>query len=147
MNQRSHFTMTCLFALGTLFPVVVLRAAVPNQSVENLQKNATHIVVGKVTKIGHDTTTSGNYEETKYVAEISVTSVEKGEGIIVNEVIKVRYGQRKWIGAGSPPPGSNGHRGLPKKDGTNRVYLKKVKGRGYDVEFPNGFESIKPDEK
>ena len=68
--------MTCLFALGTLFPVVVLRAAVPNQSVENLQKNATHIVVGKVTKIGHDTTTSGNYEETKYVAEISVTSVE-----------------------------------------------------------------------
>lgn len=147
MCRRSHFTATCLIVFGTLFPTRNLHAEVPNQSVESLKKNASHIVVGKVTVIRDRTINSGDYEETESTAEITVATVEKGDGISTGDGIQAQYWRKRWIGKGSPPPGSNGHRGIPKKNDKVRVYLTKVKGRGYDVQFPNGFEVIKAEEK
>lgn len=146
-TQKQHAITCCLLTLGILSSSVATRAEVPNQSVEKLKSSASHIVVGKVTKFSHKTTKSENYEDTDNTAEISVTSVEKGDGIKTGDVIKVQYWNKTWIGKGSPPPGSNGHRGIPKKDATTRVYLQQEKGNLYKVILPNGFEPTKPEAK
>lgn len=154
MNRRLRSTMICLVALGAMFPIPELHAEAANQHPEDLKKYATHIVVGKVTKITHVTTTLGEYDGIQHedeiclsTAEFSVTAVEKGDEIVVGDVIKVRYWNRPLIERNPELFRSNGHRGVPKTHETTRVYLTKVKGRGYNVEFPNGFESIKPEPK
>ena len=154
MDRRFRSTITCLVALGAMFPIPELHAEAANQHPEDLKKYATHIVVGKVTKITHVTTTLGEYDGIQHedeiclsTAEFSVTAVEKGDEIIVGDVIKVRYWNRPRNERNPEPFRSDGHRGVPKPHETTRVYLTKVKGRGYNVEFPNGFESIKPEPK
>lgn len=125
----------------------VLQAEIIDQSPEALRKDATHIVTGKVAKITETSTKSENTDDINGVCEITVTTCEKGEGIVAGKVAKVRYEKSIWIGKSPSPTRSAGHRGIPKKGDTVRVYLSKAKDGGYDVEFPNGFEQIKPEEK
>ena len=146
MSNGNRMLACCVIGIWTMAFTSDLQAEVPNVSAENLKKDATHIVTGKVAKITENSTMSGNTNDIKGVCEITVTSVEKGEGIETGKVVKVRYWNSFWIG-NNPPPRSSGHRGVPKKDETVRVYLSKVKGREYDVIFPNGFEKMTPEGK
>lgn len=83
--------------------------------------------------------------------EISVTfstlPVTKGEGIAIGKVIKARYERSPWIGRSPSPPGSAGHRGIPKKGDTVRIDMLKAKDGAYDAAFPNGFEQIEKVQK
>jgi hypothetical protein len=125
----------------------VLRAEVPDQSLEDLKKQATHIVTGKVEKVTETSTKSANTEDIKGECEVTVSTCEKGEGIETGKVVKARYERSPWIGKGPTPPRSEGQRGIPKKGEAVRVYLSKAKDGGYDALFPNGFEQLKPNEK
>lgn len=152
MSNSYRIPFAAVLVLGTM--ALVLHAEVPNQSVGSLKKNSTHIVTGKVTKVteissklGKGDLFIGNTDEIKGVCEITVTTCEKGEGIEIAKIVKARYEQSLWIGAGPSPPRSSGHRGIPKKGDTVRVYLLKAKDGGYDAAFPNGFEHIKPEEQ
>ena len=147
MSNWNRVLTCCAFGIWTMSFSTALQAEVPNQSPENLKKNATHIVTGKVLKMTEKSTKSANYDDIAGFCEITVTALEKGEGIETGKLVKARYSKRYWIGKGDPPPGSSGHRGLPKKDETVRVYLSKAKDGGYDVILPNGFEKMTPEGK
>jgi len=147
MSNWYRIRFAAVLGLGMMVLTTVLHAEVPNQSKESLQKHATHIVTGKVALVTEKSTKSGNTNDIKGVCEVTVTACEKGSGIMAGSVVKARYEKSLWIGRGDPPPRSAGHRGIPKKGDTVRVYLSKAKDGEYDAEFPNGFEQIKPDEK
>ena len=134
--------VACLMALALAAPFA--RAEVPDQTPERLQKNATHVVAGEARALYVSVSREGNYEETKGVAEIRVTGVERGDGLEPGGLVYARYWRRKWVGDGNPPPGSAGHRGLPKVGDTVRVHLKRADDGGYDVLLPNGFQPVKP---
>jgi hypothetical protein len=119
-------------------------AEVPNQTPEQLRRHATHAVAGEVQTLYASVSRVGDYEETKGVAEIRVTDVEKGDGPKPGDLVYARYWTRKWVGAGHPPPGSAGHRGLPKAGDTVHVHLKRADDGGYNVLLPNGFRTIRP---
>ncbi len=132
------------FALGS-----VLRAEKVDTPKAGLKKGATHIVVGKVANVFTKQAKKRNHDVTRYVAEVQVTKVEKGEGVSLAHPLYVRYWRQKYAGAGKPPPGTAGHRGLPKEGETVRIYLarntydgatKDNHDGGYNVYFANGFE-------
>ena len=147
MSKWYRLQIAAVLGLGMMALTAILRAEVPNQSQESLRKNATHIVTGKVALVTEMSTKSGNFDDIKGVCEITVTASEKGEGIATGKVVKARYEQSLWIGKGPSPPRSSGHRDIPKRGDTVRAYLSKAKDGGYDAEFPNGFEQIKPEQK
>lgn len=140
----------------TRLVVAILVCAAPRAQAEKvdtpkagLQKMATHIVFGEVRAVYERHENAGRYAYTHYVAEIKAEKVEKGEGIAAGGLVYVRYWRRRWIGAGKPPPGTAGHRGLPEKGEKLRVYLarnvydgftKDNTDGGYNVIGANGFE-------
>jgi len=136
-------------------PLAVLAFAVRAERVDippaGLKKLATHIVVGDVKAVYSRSEQKGRYEYTHHVAEVRVKTVEKGEGLAANGLVYVRYWRKHWIAASAPPPGTAGHRGLPKQGETLRIYLARNKydgatkdnnDGGFNVVFPNGFERI-----
>jgi len=128
-----------------------LAAKLPT-SREQLKKEATHIVAGTVQAVSQSHESAGQYEVTRYTAELNVHAVEKGQGIVPGGVIKVRYWSKTWRGAGQPPPDDSGHRSRPNIGDAVRAYLvdRGYNGAGYttdggfDVYFNNGFEIIDP---
>lgn len=125
-----------------------LLAEVPNRSPEQLMKQATHVVIGDVVRIYERKEQEGLREVKRYLAEVRIKAVEKGEGIETGSLIYVRYFTR------SNPPGvadTAGHRGLPKDGDHVRIYLARNASDGFDrtnndggfnVLFPNGFEQL-----
>jgi hypothetical protein len=67
---------------------------------------------------------SKNWQDTSFVAEISVMSVEKGAGLNVGDVVYAHYWNKRWIGEGDPEPHSSGHSGVSKGD-VVRSYLQR----------------------
>ena len=120
-------------------------AEVPNRTPEQLQEWSTHLVAGEVQTLYVSVSRGDKFEDTKGVAEVRVTAVEKGDGLEPGELVYARYWRRKWVGEGQPPTGSNGHRGLPKAGDVVRVHLKRAKDGGYDVLLPNGFQPAGPE--
>jgi len=127
-------------------------AAVPNKSSEDLRTEASHIVVGKVSRIYssaepiHD-----NLRRIRLVAEISVEKVEKGAGIAPGDTLYARYWNVEWLGDPKTIPPMDATTAIfpcPKAGDAVRVYLGlnqqnglgKDSGRGFNVLFPNGFE-------
>ena len=116
-----------------------------------LEKEATHIVVGKVRSISSTQQVKGEWGFTNYVAEIAIDKVEKGEGLKAGDDVQVRYYSQGWRGSGSPPPFDSGHSPRPKQDDSVRVYLVNhgYNGAGYttdgryDVYYKNGFEILR----
>ncbi len=116
-----------------------------------LEKAATHIVVGKVGSISSTTNLHGQYATTTYTANIAIDRVEKGEGVKPGDVVEVRYLATGWRGSGPPPPFDSGHSPRPKQNDTVRAYLvnKGYNGAGYttdgryDVYYKNGFEILR----
>jgi hypothetical protein len=125
--------------LSALLPLVFLPsiwAAKAPSSKEQLEKIATHVVVGKVQAIyiysykeREGIPVLSGYEYDRKVAEVKIEKIEKGK--IAESLIYVRYWSRKWKGLGLPPPG--GHDGWSKgsQDG------------GYNVVYVNGIQPIK----
>ncbi len=118
---------------------------------EWLQKTATHVVIGTVAAVYESTASDAEWRTTRYVAEVRIKTVEKGEGLKAGELVYVRYWHRGWISASPPRPDTNGHRGLPTVGQTLRIYLARnayngagtTDDGGLDVVFANGFEKLK----
>ena len=133
-----------LSLLALILSCGVTNAEVPLLSSEELKSKATHIVMGKVRNVYSTTEKSENWEDTNFVAEMSVVSVEKGGGINSGDVIYAHYWKKKWVGKGDPEPHSSGHGGVKKGDFVT-AYLKRKDG-AYQVLLPNGFATLKPNE-
>jgi hypothetical protein len=152
--MRRTFAFAAAVAAGTCTLAVGPRAAaeVPFWPPAVLEKSATHVVVGKVKAVYSRLTTSTNSRNEKFVAEIEVEAVEKGEGIAKGSLTYVRYWTYEWLGKPSDQPtGSNGHSGLPREGDRVRVYLRQDLGtKGYpgdgglDVIVRNGFAPAPP---
>lgn len=131
------------------------RAEKVNLTPEQLRQTATHVVTGKVSASYQRIEKAGDWNYTKYVAEVRVDQCEKGDGIDKNELLYVRYWTKAWVGRGPPPPDTSGHRGLPRDGQTIRVYLARnaydgfgdTKDGGFNVIGANGFEEWTPPEK
>lgn len=135
------------FALAAL----PLRGEIVPKSAEQMREMATHVVVGKVKGIYTSSARRGDYQQTHYVAELSIDKIEKGDGLQEKQLVYVRYWTQQWAGRGNPPPGTNGHRGLPAAGAAVRVYLVNKGydggGGGYNVVFADGFEGLKTEKK
>ncbi|QDV25857.1 hypothetical protein [Aureliella helgolandensis] len=133
-----------------------VRAEKIDMSPSQLQSTATDTVIADVVAIYDREETVGDWRYTRYVAEISIDAVDKGESLRKGQLAYVRYWNRKWIGAGQIPPSTSGHRGLPSTGDTVRIYLsrnsydgftKDNNDGGYNVIGANGFEIMKKESK
>lgn len=131
-----------------------LAAEVPNRPPEWLRERATHVVVGDVIAIYQRQVREGPWKVTRYVAEIRVKNVEKGEGLAADAIVYARYFHRSYAGPGRVAD-TAGHRQLAKEGEQLRIYLackssdgfdRENADGGYNVMFPNGFERL-PAEK
>jgi hypothetical protein len=145
---------TTLIASFMLSLVLLARPALAEKapmSPERLRSTATHVVTAEVVAIYSRTGNEGFYRRTWHVAEIRVREVEKGDGIDTSKPLYVRYWTQTWNGPGPPPPGTSGHRGLPKEKDTLRIYLARNAydgfstnntDGGFNVIGANGFEKL-----
>ena len=150
MTKRS-----ILLGILTLGLVAVLQvdtsAAKAPYTKKQLEKIATHIVVGTVQAVYTRTEREGSYEYTRKVAEIRIESLEKGEG--PSGLVYARYFDRRWRGRGPMPPGGGSYSGQPKPGGKYRFYLARnaydgwskngSQDGGYNVIYVNGIQPVK----
>jgi hypothetical protein len=113
-------------------------AEIPDLSTARMQDVASHVFQGKVARIYSmvDRSTP-QWETTHSVAELLVSRVEKGKHD--GRLAYVRFWHKRFVGEGSAPPGSYGHRGIPKVGGSTRVFVVEAEDGGFDVLPPNGF--------
>jgi len=130
---------------------LVVRAEKANMSPDALARKATHIVVGKVNAIYTREHREGQWRYTRYVAEVAIEKVEKGDGLDAGGLVYVRYWHREWNGEDMPAT-TTGHRGLPEEGERLRVYLARNAydgfsrdntDGGFNVIGANGFERLK----
>jgi len=148
---------TLAIASATLLFVFIAsakaRPEIPHKTPERLAKAATHIAVGEVVRIYSVEEKETNWRYTRYVAELRVEAVEKGEEFSAGELLYVRWFSRRYRG-GTPPTSSNGYYGVTPSSGDRvRAYLARnahdgfnpdnMDG-GYNVLIPNGFEKLAP---
>lgn len=145
--SRSSLSLMC-----SLVVFLPLAAEIVNKTTEELKKTATHIVTGEVTAIYERIETGSHWKTTYYVAEIKISTAEKGEGLARDQLVYARYWHREWISAEQIPPSTTGYRNLPGRGDNVRAYLAKNaydgfdpgnKDGGYNVVSPNGFEILK----
>ena len=89
-----------LAVAAAVIAAAVVWAEVPNRSPEQLRETATHVIVGDVVAIYSRQSREGSWQYTRFVAEIRVKSIEKGEGLQADRVIFARFFQRQYRGAG-----------------------------------------------
>ena len=159
-KNRSNLNMKNIqpipgLVLLSLFALSSASGAKAPSSKEQLEKIATHVVVGKVRAIYSYKEREGipvlsGYEYDRKVAAVKIEKIEKGK--IAESLVYVRYWSRNWKGLGLPPPGGQSYENQPKKGGTCRFYLAKnaydgwSKGSqdgGYNVVYVNGIQPIK----
>ncbi len=127
---------------GAALAIGAPRREKPDMSPEALRSAATHVVVGDVKQIWTRAESSASWDTTRYVAEIAVREVEKGEGLDPGGLVYARYWHREWDGWGAPPADTNGHRGLPKPGERVRVYLARDAHDGFGDTQDHGFNVI-----
>ena len=147
--MRSFCALLILVALGSA-PAAAEKVDTPPAG---LLKESTHAVVAKVAAIYTRTVREDKWDVTRYVAEVRVETVEKGDGIVTSDPLYVRYWTRTFAGPGTQPPSTAGHRGIPKEGDRVRIYLAKNaydgfdpdnKDGGYNVLGANGFQPAPP---
>jgi hypothetical protein len=139
---------TLLVTVSGATAVFAAKALTPKAQ---LEKAATHVVVGKVRSISFTTNLDARFLTTTYAAVIAISDVEKGERLKPGDIVEVRYISRAWRGSDSPPPFDSGHSPRPKENDTVRAYLvnQGYNGAGYttdghyDVYYKNGFEILR----
>lgn len=137
-----------IFVLG----IDGLQAAKVPMSLKDLEKEANHIVSGKVISVTAKVQKSkierslGLHRDKVYTIKLKVASVSKGTG--------VKVGQEILIGAWQPStrippvPGLQGHEPIPEKGDTVKMYLlKNKKAKAYEPLLPNGIEITKKAKK
>lgn len=123
-----------------------------DMSPEELTETATHIVKGQVVAIYERTQKTDDWLYTYLLAEVRVSTPEKGDGFKKDDLVYIRYWHRNWIAKRDPEPNTSGHRGLPDEGDIIRVYLARnayngfghSQDGGFDVIGANGFEILKP---
>ena len=112
-----------------------------------MRSQSSDIIQGKIVAIYSydkpgtpDQTRRGPWVDTRSVAEVQVTSIEKGESFKQGEVAFVRFWHAKERPRGWAGPSGNHP---PKVDGNFRVFASRAKDGGCDVLVPNGFEELK----
>ena len=133
--------------LGMIARAAPSAAERPDLSPETLRKAATHVVVGKVAQVWTREESKHRFDFIRYVAEIAVEEVEKGEGLAPGQLVYARYWEKSWGGGGPPPDDAYGHRGLPSPGDRVRVHLacdahdgfEQTADHGFNVIGPNGF--------
>ena len=145
-------SLSILMMTSALEPSAIAEKA--NMSPEALRNAATHVITGTVVHVNERTETVGDWKYTRYVAEIRVNNLEKGEGIKDRGLIYARYWKRRWIGNTRVPPSTSGHRRLPLDGATLRIYLARNaydgfsrdnNDGGFNVIGANGFEALPKD--
>lgn len=158
LRVRLPLLAVALPALGLISLVAALawtpaRAEKLPMSPAQLLESATHVVRAEVQAVYERTAREGDYRVTRYVAELKVEQVEKGEGIALDAPLYVRYWHRAWVGRGEMPPTTGGHTGLPKAGERLRIYLARNAYDGFSTENhdggfnvigANGFERLAP---
>jgi len=140
--------LVSLLAMG--FMGSTLKTEKVDMSPEQLRKTATHVITGKVLTISERSETADDWKYTRYVAEIQISTIEKGQGLKTGDLVYARYWRRAWQGKRPPPPSTAGHRGLPNVGEMIRVYLARnaydgfgdTNDGGFNVIGANGFEKI-----
>ena len=154
-TDRVYFKSICYLLFCSSFFEFTLWGVRAPSSEDQLEKIATHIIVGKVQAVYSYKEREGvplvsGYEYDHKVAEVKIEKVEKGK--ISENLVYVRYWSRKWKGIGLPPPGGQSYENQPKKDQTCRFYLAKNsydgwkdgnKDGGFNVVYVNGIQPIK----
>jgi hypothetical protein len=140
-------TRAILLAAGSLLVATAAawgwRPEKVDLSPEQLRTTATHVVVGKVLQVWTRDEESGNWDWTRYVAEVQVEAVEKGDGLVAGQLVYVRYWTKEWDGLfGAPPPDTNGHRGLPSVGARSRIHLARDAYDGFGTTKDGGFNVI-----
>ena len=149
----------CTVALALLSASVSLAERVP-LSPEQLGKEATHVVVGEVTRVFKTERTSnalgrGTIED-YFAVEIVIEKVEKNPTLAGGDVAWDKVAAQQLREDGTvyarcfsvkkapiiPLPGPSGHSGRPAPGQRVRVYLQRDAKGGYDVVYPNGFEAL-----
>ena len=136
-----------LFAGGGLG---IIRAEKVNMRPDELRKTATHVILGEVAQIYERKEATDEWNTTYYLAEVRIKNLEKGDGIKADELVYVRYWHRSRAANRPLRPDTNGHRGLPTKGETLRIYLARnayhgfgtTNDGGFDVIGANGFEKL-----
>jgi hypothetical protein len=117
-------------------------AAVPSLRPEELKKNGSHIVLGRVEAV-YSVEKSGRPDmaDRHYVIELVVTAVEKGDGLNERQVV---YG-KCWKPSKRPErwTGSQGQNEVPEAGAEGRLYLKQGKDGTFTLLVPNGWEATK----
>lgn len=148
--HRILFAALCVCFLS-LSSVFAERAPL---SPEKLQKESTHIFEGKVLGVYSRTADSNLYGVgtlvTRYVVEIEVDAVEKGQEIHPTHIVYVRAWKLKRRGATGLVPGPSGHFTIPEEGDQVRVHAAQghygpmgQDDRGMSAVYPNGFTVLK----
>lgn len=152
MHTPSQRTVPFIALFATIALASPLRAEKEDITPSQLRETATHVITGQVIAIYARDETVGEWKYTRYVAEVRVEECEKGDSIKQGDLVYARYWQRAWIGKGQVPPSTSGHRGLPGKGESLRIYLARNaydgfntdnKDGGFNVIGANGFETLK----
>ena len=146
--MKQSLGIVTVFVLG----IVDLQAAKVPMSPKTLEKEASHIVSGKVISVTAKVQKSkieralGLHRDRACTIKLKVTSVSKGTG--------VKVGQEILIGAWQPAtrippvPGLQGHEPIPEKGDTVKMYLlKNKKAKACEPLLPNGIEITKKAKK
>jgi hypothetical protein len=156
-KRRRHtmlHTRRCLLAAliltaMTLSALPHAAAEVPLLSSEQLQSQATHIVVGKILAIySREVANTTGRVVTHYLLEIEAKAVEKGADLRPGDLVYARCWRLTAHGSDGPVPGASGH--SLRDEGENvRVHLIRGddsgvwrKDKGLSVLLPNGIVSL-----
>ncbi len=140
LNHMTVATIAGLMAMGTSS-----WAAVAPLSPENLRKEATHILRGKVLEVKSRTRLDGLFRlDRVFTIRLRVTGVAKGKGVKQGDEIVVTAWQ---VAVRIPPmPGPQGHFPVPAKGQVVTVHVASREGASFVPIMPNGIriESPKP---
>ena len=139
LNHMTVATIAGLMAMGTSS-----WAAVAPLSPENLRKQATHILTGRVLKVKSRTRLAGGLFslDRVFTIRLRVTGVAKGKGVRKGEEIVVTA----WRPALRipPMPGPQGHSSVPKNGEVVTVHVGSRKGASFAPIMPNGIRIEDP---
>jgi hypothetical protein len=71
-----------------------LKTEKPDMPPAELRKTATHVITGKVLAISERNETADDWKYTRYVAEIQISTIEKGQSLKTGDLIYARYWRR-----------------------------------------------------
>ena len=139
-------------AVATIAGLIVMEAsslaAVAPLSPENLRKEASHIITGRVLEVKSSIEKSkverafGLHRDRVFSITLHASEVSKGKGVKQGEKVVVTA----WRPATRIPsmPGPQGHSPIPKKGQVVTVYVASWKGASFAAIMPNGIRIENP---